>query len=189
MSNGHASSTFLGHASALKRPVSGAGILTSRGPPAQPALDDPTAPPRAPATAGQRRSAPVGAWNRSGLRADTGVSPLRLLSTFDLGEPPDSGRIGDCCREDCPFQPVRVAAPGLVSVALAPVARHANLDCRQAVRLPPWLSPGTLLCAARTFLGRRSTAIRDHPFALLIRLSTCGQGPRALPIHGAEGEI
>jgi hypothetical protein len=59
-----------------------------------------------------------------------GPHGLRLLSTFDLGEPPDNGRIGDCCREDCPFQPVRVAAPGLVSVALAPVARCANLDCR-----------------------------------------------------------
>jgi hypothetical protein len=29
----------------------------------------------------------------------------RLLSTFGLGEQPACGRIGDCCGEDCPFQP------------------------------------------------------------------------------------
>ena len=31
----------------------------------------------------------------------------RLLSTFGLGEQPACGRIGDCCGEDCPFQPRR----------------------------------------------------------------------------------
>ena len=30
-----------------------------------------------------------------------------LLSTFGLGEQPACGRIGDCCGEDCPFQPRR----------------------------------------------------------------------------------
>ncbi len=29
----------------------------------------------------------------------------RLLSSFGLGEQPAGGRIGDCCGEDCPFQP------------------------------------------------------------------------------------
>ena len=89
-----------------------------------------------------------------------GPRGLRLLSTFDLGEPPASGRIGDCCGEDCPFQPVRVVAPGLVSVALMPVARHANLDCRQANCPPPWLSPGTRALRSSDF---PRTAVSHHP--------------------------
>src|SRR5262249_31654037 len=87
----------------------------------------------------------------------------RLLSTFGLGESPTASalrraydRIGDCSREDCPVHP---APGGCVSVALewgphpparpGVAARSAGLSTRIAL---PRLSPGTLLCAARTFL-------------------------------------
>jgi hypothetical protein len=73
-------------------------------------------------------------------------SPSWLLSTSDLGEQPANGRIGDCCGEDCPFQPSSDPEEGMVSVALTP--ERANLDCQHTYALP-WLSPGTLaLCSS-----------------------------------------
>ena len=106
-------------------------------------------------------------------REPVGPHGIRLLSTFDLGESPDNGRFGDCCREDCPFQPVCVATSGIVSVALIAVAHNANLDCPY-LTVCPRLSPGTPLFAARTFLDRNQSSNRDHPFVQHIRLSTCG---------------
>jgi hypothetical protein len=60
-----------------------------------------------------------------------------------------------------PFSPRPVARTVLVAVALAP-ARPVRQSGLSAALPPPWLSPGTPLCAARTFLwlSRRTS---DHP--------------------------
>jgi hypothetical protein len=73
-------------------------------------------------------------------------SPSWRLSTSGLGEPPASGRFGDCCGEDCPFHPGKPVWSLLLSRGLP----RANLDCRRAVsRAPPRLSPGTrALCSS-----------------------------------------
>jgi hypothetical protein len=75
-------------------------------------------------------------------------SPSWRLSTSGLGEPPASGRFGDCCGEDCPFHPD--GHPPVWSLLLSRGLPHANLDCRRAVsRAPPRLSPGTrALCSS-----------------------------------------
>ena len=120
-------------------------------------------------------------WSSLSVLRPAGPRGLRLLSTFDLGEPPDNGQFGDCCGEDCPFQPVG-HAPGLVSVALAPVARHANLDCRRAHHPPPWLSPGTSALRSSDF----PRAMKNHcprpsvrPLYSLVNVRTAPKGHRS----------
>src|SRR5215211_4360914 len=75
----------------------------------------------------------------------------RLLSSSGLGEQPVNGRVGDCCREDCPFHPVAAVTRG----------RRNGLCCSHAFACQSGLStpkrrPGfhraPSLCAARTFL-------------------------------------
>jgi hypothetical protein len=60
------------------------------------------------------------------------ASPWWLLSTFGLGEQPDSGRIGDCCGEDYPFHfdPARMRG-STWSLLLSRGEPRANLDCRR----------------------------------------------------------
>jgi hypothetical protein len=104
----------------------------------------------------------------------------RLLSTFGLGEQPDSGRVGDCCGEDCPFHPVlrrsvdRRTRFGLCcsrAVARAPI-------WTVGVGTPPRLSPGTLtLCSSDFPLAHRAS---DHPSARVLGCqcaSPSGDGP------------
>ena len=93
-------------------------------------------------------------------------SPPWLLSTSDLGEQPASGRIGDCCGEDCPFQPEPKTRDRewflLLSRRSVPLwTVNANESRRPGFHQAP------LLCAARTFLWRPK---RD-PAAILNSLS------------------
>jgi hypothetical protein len=53
----------------------------------------------------------------------------------------------------------------------------------------PGFHQAPLLCAARTFLERWRTITRDHPFALAIRLSTCGRPRRAAESRCRRGDL
>jgi hypothetical protein len=84
---------------------------------------------------------------------------------FSAGAP-EGVRVGFCCsRHGYPWRQSGLSVP---------------------LPVPPWLSPGTPLCAARTFLDRNCS--RPRPSVRpTIRLSTCGS--RREITHGAEGEI
>ncbi len=78
-------------------------------------------------------------------------SPSWLLSTSDLGEQPASGRIGDCCGEDCPFQPV-------------PTNRFGNGFCCSHAE--------ACLSGLSTRQNRAALAFTRHPCSVQLGLSS-----------------
>lgn len=91
-------------------------------------------------------------------------SPSWLLSTSDLGEQPANGRIGDCCGEDYPFQPLPIARPGNGFCCSRAEARRCGLSTHECAALAFTRHP----CSVQ--LGLSSDA-RTGPAAILFSLS------------------
>ena len=111
----------------------------------------------------------------------TGPRERGRLSTSDLGEQPDSGHVGDCCGEDCPFQPASLLARPewlLLLSPRSPVAPVWTVDAGNRA------SPAFTGHPRSVQLGLSSAAANDdsdHPLAPEpIRLSTRGGRPRPL---------
>jgi hypothetical protein len=85
-------------------------------------------------------------------------SRIRLLSTSGLGEPPDIGRIGDCCGEDCPFHPSHTVARAIRNGLCCSHACACQSGLSTPKRLPGFHRAPSL-CAARTFLWRAPAII------------------------------
>ncbi len=118
------------------------------------------------------------------------TSRKRLLSTSGLGEQPDNGRIGDCCGEDCPFQPESTDRSADREWSLLLSRRSVPIWTVDA-EASPRFSPGTLaLCSSDFPLAEAS----DRPSHLILNCQCAGGLPPFLALNawsepGAEGEI
>ena len=132
----------------------------------------------------------------------TGPRERGRLSTSDLGEQPDSGHVGDCCGEDCPFQPASLSARPEWSLLLSPRSPATPVWTVDASPRLSGFRRTPSLCAARTFLCRRERrqrpSSRPAPFGCqraatgrgrswVERIYAPTEGSGALR-NGAEGE-
>jgi hypothetical protein len=105
-------------------------------------------------------------------------------------------RIGDCSREDCPFHPAcrsrrsRFCCSRAVARVPTGIRRcgPALWDCQHLTNETlPRLSPGTLLCAARTFLWSAHSS--GHPAQHPILPCQCAAARRAGAAQGLRRKV